>query len=155
MVRAMRTIGLLVLTVVILSGCGGSSSSGDSSAAHGVPSAATTPTTSTASTNPTPTPTIAVTSSLHQRKAKLPKTVCAAFKDFYGDLSSTPPMGHQIGLVASVEVVGKVADRNPEAVSRRVFDDVQNLVAYVGATEFPSTGNILGRPVQRMVSDCF
>lgn len=113
----------------------------------------TTSTKSTAHAKASGRPTSVTTTSA--TPSRLPKTVCSAFSNFYAKLSRTSPMGHQVQLVASVEVVGTVADRDPQAISRRLFDDVQNLEAYVGATAFPFTGNIEGRPVQSMVSDCF
>ena len=81
-------------------------------------------------------------------------TVCGAFKIFYGKLSSTPPQGHQIVLARYAQQVLRLAISHSSKIPRREFNDANSLVAYIGAPSFPYSGNILGRPIQRMETDC-
>jgi hypothetical protein len=101
---------------------------------------------------PRPLPATAVTAPSSSSK---PRSVCGAFEDFYADLTSAPPVGRQIELVRSAQQVQAAAIARVQREPRRVFEDANNLAAYVGRTDFPTEGNVDGRAVQRMVDDCF
>lgn len=81
--------------------------------------------------------------------------MCGAFRDFYASMSSAPPEGRQIELVRLAQRVEGAAIARAQHISRRVFNDANDLVAYVGASDFPTQGNLAGAPIQRMVDDCF
>lgn len=79
--------------------------------------------------------------------------VCTAFSDFYNLLTTNTP--HDTAdLVPAAERVGEAASVDPSKVSRRLFNDVNNFVAFVGSSSFPDSGSVNSPQIQRVQTDC-
>jgi hypothetical protein len=96
----------------------------------------------------------------HVPKTKLPTTAsgwdaraCQDFQTFYLDLETDTPHAVNVLMPAAQEVLHDVIQAAPDG-SRRLFNNANDLVAYVGSSAWLTQGNVLSAPVQRMVNDC-
>jgi len=79
---------------------------------------------------------------------------CAIFATFYQDMLDLTP--HAVPqLVADLgDAKHGLVQAALAAGDDRLFDDANDLVAYVGSSGFATTGNPMGAPVQALRADC-
>lgn len=74
---------------------------------------------------------------------------CGAFWSFYSTMTSTPPSEGQAADVAAARQVAVDAHQ-----VGRFAADADALLADVSRVDFPSSGNVLDGPIQKMLDDC-
>lgn len=101
-------------------------------------------------TSPPPVVVTTAPTHTHAPPAKAaPVDPCKAFATFMADLTTYTP--HDVArLIPDAQRVQAAAMHS----KRRIFDDANNLVAFVASSGFPDHGNILSAPIQRMSDDC-
>lgn len=81
--------------------------------------------------------------------------MCAIFDRFYSDLTRLGPHGSQASLIQDLGdahhgIIQAALATNDEQLLGHATD----LAGYVGSSDFPTQGNILGAPIQAMQQDC-
>lgn len=78
---------------------------------------------------------------------------CQDFQTFYYDLEKDTPHALNILMPAAQKVLSDVIHAGAGG-SRPIFNDANNLVAYVGSSSWLSQGNVFSTPIQRMAKAC-
>lgn len=83
---------------------------------------------------------------------------CRRFTTMYTDLQTHGPMGTQIRLVREAERMAQpllhVQGATPEGANRQLLLDMEDVMAYVGRSDFPEHGNALAPVFGKVQEDC-